>query len=165
MFCPNCGKDDQQKNAYCRSCGEFLPDFDNIRKRGFTSKTPEENIKTSLVLNFLSSIVSIVMAILLYALHLGKEDVNPIIYASAALFIVIGIWQMIDFVTILRLKKHFQKRKETGEIENDNDKIIASPETRELLNEANFENVIPASVIETTTKNLSEKVNLSQTKH
>lgn len=166
MFCPNCGKDDQKKNAYCRNCGEFLPDFDNIRKRGFASKTPEENIKTSLVLNFLSSVTSIVMAILLYATHLGKENVNPIIYASAALFTVIGIWQMVDFVTILRLRQHFQKRRNNDSDETiSTEKSFSPTETRELLNEPNMENVVPASVTERTTKNLSENVNLSKTEH
>ena len=163
MFCPNCGKDEQQKNSYCRNCGEFLPDFENVKKRGFLKKTPEENIKTSLVLNFLSSVSSIVMAILLYATFLGKENVSPLIYASAALFTVIGIWQMIDFITVFRLKKHFSKRRENLEVEESPKFLKNSSNTRELLNEADFDNVVPVSVTEKTTKNLTEKVKVRST--
>lgn len=167
MYCPNCGKGEQQKHSYCRSCGEFLPDLEKIRARGIAAKTPEENIKTSLILSTFSSVVSILMAILLYATHLGKEDAHPIIYIAAALFTVIGIWQIFNIFASLKLKKHFEKRKQ-GQVENEQDFPDGNSRiTNELLNEADFENVIPASITENTTTKLPDesKVPLPQTKH
>lgn len=156
MFCQNCGKGDQQENTFCRQCGEYLLDLKNVRKRGFSGKTPDENIRTSLFLNLLSSIVSFLMAILLFATHLGRPDTPPVVFLAAALFIVIGIWQMINLVVGLRLKKHFDKRKENPDVAED---VAAPPEkTRELLDQADLTDFVPASVTEQTTKNLTEKV-------
>ncbi len=167
MFCPKCGKGEQNKKAYCRNCGEFLPDFDKINNLGFTAKTPEENIKTSLYLSVFSSLISFIMAILLIVIHFGKESTHPIVYLSAAFFIVIGIWQIVNVSNGLHLKKQFSKRKENAETVELNEKFISPAKTAELLNEANLENVVPMSVTETTTKNLREKVKikLSQSEH
>lgn len=167
MFCPNCGKDKQKKDTYCRSCGEFLPDFEKIKNRGFAAKTPEENIKTSLFLSVFSSLIGFIMAILLIITHLGKENTHPIIYLSSAFFIVIGAWQIANISAGLRLKKHFKKRKENAETDELSEKSINKAKTAELLNEADLSNAVPASVTEKTTKNLTEKVKIksSQTEH
>jgi hypothetical protein len=157
MFCPKCGKSEQQSNSYCRSCGTFLPDFDKIRTRGFSSKTPEENIKTSLFLNAFSSFVSFIMAILLYATFLGKDDAHPLIYISAAFFLVTGTWQLINLLTGLRLRKQILKRRgkdkeaEAGKLTGE------SVEKQNLLNEPDFENIVPTSITEQTTTKLPEK--------
>ncbi len=149
MFCPKCGSGDQTENSYCRSCGDYLFDYENMRRRGFSAKT-------SLVLSFSSSIISIIMAIALYATHLGKDNVHPLIYVSAALFTVIGIWQGINVMTGLNLRKQFLKRKQTS------DKaaaVVAEPAKNvEALNEANFENFVHASVTEKTTAKLRQKI-------
>ena len=71
MFCPNCGKSDQEKNSFCRQCGTFLPDFDKIKKREIS---PEEHLKVNSVLNLMTAIVSITLAILLYSFFLGGEN-------------------------------------------------------------------------------------------
>jgi len=166
MFCPNCGKDKQKKDSYCRSCGEFLPDFEKIKNRGLAAKTPEENIKTSLFLSGFSSLISFIMAILLIITHLGKENTHPIIYLSAAFFIVIGVWQIVNVSTGLSLKKQFDKRRENIEMEEETHSINPA-KTAELLNEADFSNAVPASVTEKTTRNLTEKVKIksTQTEH
>lgn len=170
MFCPICGKGEQKKDAYCRGCGEFLPDFEKIRTRGILSKTPEENIKSALVLSVLSSVVSIAMAILLYIIPLGREDALTIISIAAAFFTVIGIWQMFNVFTNIRLKKQFAKRKVDSEDSEEGEKenvITRQNTTREQLNEADFENIVPASVTEKTTNKLSEKIEIksSQPEH
>lgn len=167
MFCPNCGKDKQKKDTYCRSCGEFLPDYEKIKNRGIKTKTPEENIKTSLFLSLFSSLVSFIMAVLLFVTHLGRENTHPIIYLSAAFFIVIGVWQIANVSAGLRLKKQFGKRKENVETDESREKSINPAKTAELLNEADFSNTVPASVTDRTTRNLTKKVKIksTQTKH
>ncbi len=167
MFCPNCGKDKQKKDTYCRKCGEFLPDFEKIKNRGFAAKTPEENIKNSLFFSLLSSIISFVMAILLIITHLGKDNTHPIIYLASAFFIVIGVWQIVNVSTALSLKKQFKKRRESSQTEENLTSSVRSGKTAELLNEADFSNIVPASVTEKTTLNLKEKVKVksTQTEH
>jgi uncharacterized membrane protein YvbJ len=65
MFCPNCGKSDQQADAYCRQCGAPTPDLSGKNKLTFGGGTPEEQIRANLFLNLLSAVVSFVLAVVL----------------------------------------------------------------------------------------------------
>ncbi len=167
MFCPKCGKGEQNVDSYCRGCGELLPDFEKIRTRGLFSKTPEENIKSSLILSTLSSVISIAMAILLYVIPLGREDALTIISVAAVFFTVIGVWQMFNIFTNIRLKKQFAKRKGNSENGEEQNAAFQNQKTRELLNEPDFENIVPLIVTEQTTNKLVERIvrKSSQSKH
>ena len=157
MYCPNCGKAEQEENSYCRQCGEFLPDFDKIKRREIP---PEEHLKANSVLNIMTAIVSITLAILLHVFFLGKENTPVIIYITAGFLTAIFAWQVQVFWRNLKLKKQIilPKRAENEE----NPKELKSVPTKELLNEADFSDIIPASVTaEYTTKNLKEKANHS----
>ncbi len=156
MFCPKCGKADQITETYCRQCGEFLPDFDKKAKK---TLTPEDHIKANTVLNLMSAIVSVSLAIWLYSQYLGKDDTPIIIYVTAGFLIAICGWQVQTFWRTLLLKKHFQKRQIETAMEMPNQTgRIDSAKTRELLNEADFTNNVPATVIENTTTKLGEKI-------
>jgi hypothetical protein len=162
MFCSNCGKSDQVLNTYCRQCGEFLPDYAD-KKRNFAmgGNTPEEQIRVNLVLNFLSGMVSLILAILLYATFWNKPETSPIIYIVAAFLLAMCGWQFSTFRVGLKLKKTFDRRKLGDEIENSvqNDNSAFQPaQTKDLLPEADFANFVPITVTENTTKHLSEKV-------
>lgn len=155
MFCPNCGKENQNPNTYCRQCGAFLPDFDKIKKKEIS---PETHLLANTVLNIMSGVVSITLAILLYAFYLGKRDTSPIIYITVGFLTAMFFWQAQVFWRNLQLKKQFPKRKNVDE---DSGNQIESAKTKELLNEADFLDAVPASVTEYTTKNLKEKVRRS----
>ncbi|MCY7375831.1 MAG: hypothetical protein LH472_07645 [Pyrinomonadaceae bacterium] len=160
MFCPKCGKADQQPETYCRQCGDFLPDFS---KQIIKSTTPEEHIKANTVLNFMTGIVSLTLAILLYAFFLGREDTHLIIYITAGFLTAMFAWQVQTFWRTLLLKKHFKRRQTENsaaavEAPNPTASFEAAP-TKELLNEADFSSVVPATVTEHTTKQLAEKIN------
>ncbi len=154
MFCPKCGKDDQEINTYCRQCGEYLPDFENPTRRG-TLKTPAEQFKLSIVFNLLSAIAGISMAIALIVIFGGKADTHPVIYSAISLFLVISTWQTVSFFNNLKLRKRFVRAKED---ENDEAKnaVLGSRETNELLPEADFADFVPASVTENTTRTLKQ---------
>ena len=153
MFCPNCGKADQNVNSYCRQCGKFLPDFENPKKR---ETSPEEHFKVNFVLNIMSGVVSITLAILLYSFFLGRENTPPVIYITAGFLTAMFAWQVQIFIRNLKLKKHIPKQnKNVAEI--DDQKTFERAKTKELLNEPDFDNYVPASVSEYTTKNLKEK--------
>lgn len=152
MFCPNCGKSDQTENTYCRQCGTFLPDFDRLKKKEIS---PETHFLANTVLNVMSGIGSLALAILLYSLFLGRPDTPPIIYITAGFLTAMFFWQAQIFWRTRLLKKQFAKRNNQPEIEIESSKIPAK--TKELLNEADFSDHVPASVAENTTKNLREK--------
>jgi len=153
MFCPNCGKADQTVNSYCRQCGNFLPDFDNLKKR---ETSPEEHFKVNLVLNIMSGVVSITLAILLYSFFLGKQNAPPIIYITAGFLTAMFAWQVQIFIRNLKLKDQLLKKNKSV-VETSEEKILNGAETKRLLNEPDYNDYIPASVTEYTTKNLKEK--------
>jgi len=161
MFCPNCGTAEQKENSYCRNCGEFLPVLNKKTLPAFGGNTPEEQIRTNLFLNLLSATVSLILAVSLYWTFGWKSDVLPIIFIVAAFLLAMCGWQFSTFIIGLKLRKNFNQRK--GETEKDAfpeaTKNISSANTRELLNEADLTDVVPASVTENTTKHLAEKIN------
>lgn len=155
MFCPNCGKSDQTEDTYCRQCGKFLPDFDNLKRR---KTTPEEHLKANSVLNLMTAIVSLTLAILLYYFYLGKDDTPIIIYITAGFLTAMFAWQVQTFWRTLLLKKQIAKPKQS---EENKPQELKSIPANELLNEADFSDNVPASIAEYTTKNLKEKVRRS----
>lgn len=157
MFCPKCGKADQKENTYCRQCGAFLPDFDKIKKR---ETPPEEHLKIASILNLMTAVVSISLAVTLYAIFLGRADTPVVIYVTAGFLTAMCAWQVQTFWRTLKLKKQFPKRNISSE-DSENEKILHSKPTAELLNEADFEDFVEASVTENTTKNLTAKIRRS----
>ena len=156
MFCPKCGKADQQENSYCRGCGEFLPDLSKKNKLAFGGNTPEEQIQTNLFLNFLTALVSLVLTVLLYLIFKNRET-HPIIYVVEAFLLAMTLWQISTFYVGLKLKKNFQKRRESAVVSTENPPIqIAAAGTKELLPEADFQNAVPPSITEDTTRHLEK---------
>ncbi|MCU1288051.1 MAG: hypothetical protein JWN60_280 [Acidobacteria bacterium] len=157
MFCPNCGKSEQKKDTFCRRCGMFLPDFDKIKK---SQNTPEAHLKANAFLNLTTAIVSLGLAIALYSIFLGKENTPFIIYLTAGFLTAIFFWQVQAFVRTLLLKKHFKRNKNQNNQTETQTEFAAfeALKTSELLNEADFKDVVAASVVENTTKSLAEKI-------
>ncbi len=154
MFCPRCGKADQLPETFCRQCGVFLPDLSRPVKRELP---PEEHLKANTVLNALTIIVSFTLSILLFAVRPGT---HPLIYVTAGFLIAIGAWHIQTFIRTQLLKKQWKRRTPLTVIQ------AASPETQpafksastaRLLEQADFADVIPASVTENTTKHLAER--------
>ena len=106
MFCPKCGNADQQPETYCRQCGSFLPDFDKLTKKPIS---PQEHLKANSWLSLMTAIVSLILAILLYSIFLGKADTPIIIYITGGFLIAMCAWQVQNFWRTLLLKKHFKR--------------------------------------------------------
>ena len=152
MFCPKCGKADQTENTFCRQCGNFLPDFDKLKRREIP---PEEHLKANSVLNIMTAIASLTLAILLYVFFLGKENTPVIIYITAGFLTAMFAWQVQVFVRNLKLKKQIISPKRAEDKESP--KEIDTFQTKELLNEADFKDIVPISITENTTRQLKEK--------
>lgn len=159
MFCPNCGKPDQKPETFCRFCGKFLPNFEKLKKK---EATPEEHLIVNSVLNAMTGIASLTLAVLLYTFFLGKEDTPILIYVTAGFLTAIFAWQCQVFWRNLQLKKLLAKRNfEAGDIPElkETSKIFEPPTASpKSLPEAQNNAFIPLSVTEYTTKELAEKL-------
>jgi hypothetical protein len=161
MFCPTCGNADQQPETFCRQCGIFLPDFDKLKRKEIP---PEDHLRANSVLSLMSAIVSGTLAILLHLFFTLRTEGTPpliLIYLTAGFLTAMFFWQAQTFWRTRQLKKHFPKRKKEAQVKPvapDTNQLFASAQTKELLNEADFSDAVPLSVIENTTTRLGEKV-------
>ena len=159
MFCPGCGNPNQRENTFCRQCGNFLPDLSGkLAKYGKKTETSQELIRTNLILNLMSAVVSIVSAIALYILFWNRGSEFAAVFAIAAFLLAMGGWQLSTFFNGLKLRKKFNlntnQAAQTAQAYTPNE--VERIKTNELLTEANFSSTLPQSVTENTTRQLSE---------
>jgi hypothetical protein len=107
MFCPNCGAADQSQTAYCKRCGEWLPDRKSFGGRG--ASKPEERIKTMIVFNGLSALLALFSAIALYATYLNTPEAKWSVYVAGACCLVIAVHQMLSMAFALELKLRLKR--------------------------------------------------------
>jgi len=157
MYCPKCGKADQSPETYCRQCGSFLPDFEKSVKKPIA---PEEHIKANAVLSAMTIVASLILSTLLFLTFKNYPDTHPVIYVTAGFLIAIAAWQIQTFWRTMLLRKHFKKPKKQSDSSAANqsaERAFETNPTNSLLPEADFENQIPASVVEKTTRKLKVK--------
>jgi hypothetical protein len=148
MFCPKCGKSDQSAETYCRQCGVFLPDLSKPHKQPVP---PEQHVKVNTVVSVMTIVTCFTLAILLYVFLGFRESTHPLIYLTAGLLLAMGAWHIQTFIRGLQLRKHFRKHQLAQETA-----LEGGTATDRLLNRPDFENMVPASVTDRTTKHLSE---------
>jgi hypothetical protein len=158
MFCPNCGNADQKVNSYCRNCGTFLPDFDKLKNKEIT---PQQHLTINSTFSFLSGSISLVLAILFYIYFAGKDETPILMYVMTGFLTANFFWQVQTFWRTLQLKKHLPKRLEDIENISQTPQIQEKYSTDKLLPDADFENIVPVSVTENTTKHLKQKIKSS----
>lgn len=163
MFCPKCGKPDQTSETYCRQCGLFLPDLDTRRS---SEKPPEMHIAANAVLSGMTIFTTVVILILLFAAFAGK-DFPVLIYPAAGLLIAMAAWQIQAFWRTMLLRKQLKKIKPPKHEPNGEESAAfsGSTKTSKLLAEADFNDLSGASIIESTTRDLSGKKLRSSKSH
>lgn len=135
-----------------------MPDFDKIKSKEIS---PETHFTANYTLNIMTAVVSLGLAITLYVMFLGREDTPFVIYLTAGFLTAMFFWQVQIFWRTMQLKKQFPiKRKDEKSVTENQ---IESVETNKLLNEADFSQIVPASVTENTTKHLGQKVERKST--
>ena len=162
MFCPNCEKADQTVDSYCRGCGEFLADASNpisLLSRFLGINTPGKQITINLIINAVTAGVSVLLLAFLNGYFDGRaartlEPAPPIVYLVYVFLGLVAAWQFLSFVLNLNLKAGFSGKRKN--LVSGQTKSATSAETGSLLPEANFENVVPASVTEDKTKILDK---------
>ena len=154
MYCPRCGRAEQVPETFCRQCGLFLRDLSKPVRREIP---PEEHLKANTILNALTIVVSFTLSILLFAI---VPDKHPLIYLTCGILIAIGAWHIQTFIRTRKLKKQWKRRTPLSEIEAglpETERTFKSASTAQLLDQADFEITVPASVTEHTTRHLAER--------
>ena len=147
MFCPVCGVDNQSANAYCKKCGEWLPDIKR-RSSSFGGDTPQQNILTGLFFNALSAMAAIFSAIALYGTYLRTGDAKWSIYLVTAFCLCIAGWQASSFFVGLKLRKRLKEGREDSAAHRE-----LEDNSTPVLNAADMTSVVGApSVTEGTTR-------------
>ena len=79
------------------------------------------------------------------------------IYVTAGVLIAMGAWHIQTFIRMRKLNKQWKRRGPMAESDAaaDHSAFGAAP-TDKLLDSPDFENMVPASVTDHTTKHLSE---------
>lgn len=144
MYCPNCGAADQNPNAYCRQCGDWLVDQKSARRHG---SKPDDQMKVMLVFNGLSAIFALVSAIALYATYLDTPEAKWSVYVAGAFCSIIAVHQTVSFFFAFGLRQKFKRGRGAAtrsiDPKTEGARLVTSPETAPILT--------PASVTENTT--------------
>jgi hypothetical protein len=152
MFCPTCGASNQTADAFCKRCGEWLPNLKTRSRMSFGGETPQQNIFTGLFMSALSSIVAFISAIALYATYLGTVEAKWSVYLAAAFCLCIFAWQLSSFLVGLKLRRRLNR----AHAAVDSDAQVKAAAASRALPEADTSNFIkPQSVTENTTELLS----------
>jgi len=123
MYCSNCGAEAQLANAFCKRCGEWLPDMKAKSRVAFGGETPQQNIATGLFMSAMSAVAALISAIALYATYLGSGDAKWSVYLAAAFCLCIAGWQASSFAVTMKLRKRMKKSREvssTSQLTGDN---------------------------------------------
>src|SRR5262245_6757389 len=154
IYCPHCAAEHQQTNAYCKRCGEWLPNLTNRPRMAFGGETPQQNLFTSLFFSGLSSLAALFSAIALYATYLGSGDAKWSVYFAAAFCLCIAGWQASSFFVTLKLRRRMANARNpaaaTGELDQ--------RQTSRALNQADMSAFVATpSVTENTTQTLGAR--------
>ena len=149
MFCPKCGKPDQSPESYCRGCGTYLPDLTKPVKG---PAPPEQHVTANIVLSSMTIFTSFTLAILLWSTLAFRPDTHPLIYVTAGLLGAMGCWHVQTLWRTILLRKHLKNSKPSRENE-----LETNVTKGKLLDQANFENIVPTSVTNRTTKHLADR--------
>lgn len=97
IFCARCGAAGQKVNAYCRSCGEWLPDPAPAgplpaRLRGLSPELRQRRVHT---LQLLSALAAAAAGLITLAVTFGLH--RDVLVVAALLCFVVVAWQGVAF--------------------------------------------------------------------
>lgn len=166
MYCPNCGTGEQKPDAYCRRCGQFLPDLTGnvpyLIKKLLGGSRPGTQITVNLVTSLVTSLVSILLLGFLHGFFDAQEvktgeQPPAVIYLVYVFLGSVAAWQLLSFLIGLRLKTKFSgnRRSEMTTGATPDQAAMPQAENRALL-QADFDDIVPPRVTEDTTRILDK---------
>ena len=149
MYCPKCGAADQTAKAYCKKCGEWLPDLNPKNRNTFGGETPQQMVFTSLFMSAVSTIAALISALALYLTYLPSGDAKWSVYLAGAFCLCIAAWQASSFFITLRLRQRLSHSRQAESIPAE----LSQSQPAPALNAGDFSNVVGVnSVTENTTE-------------
>lgn len=147
MFCPKCGADAQNADAYCTRCGEWLPDLNSLTRPGlFRKRTREEKIRKMRVLEAISAGLALTAAAMIFAVLRGSAD-TQLLFLSLLCCVIVAVYQLVNFYLGSTLQKKIeQSRLKLETLPHKTAEQLGSGESTTFVN--------PQSVVENTTKHL-----------
>jgi hypothetical protein len=112
MYCPACGAGSQTPKAYCKSCGEWLPNLNPKTRNTFGGETPQQIITTNLFMSAVSTLAALFSGIALYVTYLPGGDAKWSVYLAGAFCLCIAGWQASSFFVTLRLRQRLKNSRE-----------------------------------------------------
>jgi hypothetical protein len=115
IYCQKCGADGQRVEAYCKRCGEWLPDIDALSRPGLLRKlTREEKIRKMRLLEMISAGLSLISVAVILAVLAGQND-KQFLFLAVICCSLVAIYQMVNFYLGYKLKpKTTENRAEKG---------------------------------------------------
>ena len=166
MFCPNCGKGEQTPDSYCRNCGQFLNDLSGksyLINKLLGGSNPETQVSVNLTINVVTTMTSVLLLGFLNGYYDSLyartgQGAPPVIYFVYVFLGLVAAWQTLGFLVNLRLKRKLGKRKqELSQIASSADEsAVPSGQTQKSLPQADFDNIVPPSVTENSTRTLNK---------
>ncbi|HEX8559271.1 MAG TPA: hypothetical protein VF668_14290 [Pyrinomonadaceae bacterium] len=113
MFCPNCGKGEQEPGSYCRSCGEFLTDLSAksyLLNKLLGGGGPRTQVRAGLVINAVTFLVSLFLLGFLnghFDAQRERTGEGPpwVIYMVYVFLGLVATWQFLGIAVNLKLLK------------------------------------------------------------
>lgn len=150
VFCPRCGGKNKSKRAKCHNCGQDLPNLEQDK----SLQKNEKKINVLSTSNFiLTSSGSLFCSF--FAIYLLLNNLVEWKFISTAFLILAIVFIVSAMLSIY--SKFYLKQTDFQLAENDSDRFL-SADTNELLPEADVSDIVPASVVENTTRKLKTEV-------
>jgi hypothetical protein len=114
MFCPKCGAGDQAGDSYCKRCGEWLPDMDELAKpRLFRRRTRDEKIRKMRILEAVSAALSLTSAGIILSFLLRGGNIQ-LLFLAAMCGLIVAVYQIVNFYLGYTLQRRIDKSREEG---------------------------------------------------
>ena len=161
MFCPSCGEAGQTEKSYCRRCGGFLQPLGEPRPFIFGGFTPEKQLGASLYISLAVGVLSFFLSIWIFVPFANVPESYPVVYLAGVFLNLFGFLELINVILLLKLKARFNGKKGGRSLKPRETVDVASSDEiqsagRSELPEADCSGIIPVSVVEDTTKQLSK---------
>ena len=149
IFCSKCGAAGQKAGAYCRSCGEWLPDPTAVARlgpRGLRGLSPERKQRRIYTLELLSALAAAAAALITLGVHFGLHP--DLLRVTVLLCLLVVAWQAVAFLIGRSLQGRQGRESDEGGHALPAPRGAAAP----ALNEADTADLLrPPSVTENTT--------------
>lgn len=115
MYCPRCGRSDQQPESYCIACGIFLPDLDKAQA---SITSPKTHLNANITLSGMTIVVCLTLIVLNWIFAGNTENIPIMAYVTWGFLFSITAWHIQSLWRAVILRRHFVEM-ENARLEKD----------------------------------------------